>query len=167
MKIDAATLRGNWNYPTSVKFGCGRIKELAEHCRSVGMKRPLLITDPGLAGLAMIRQSIEANIAAGIETGLYSNVQGNPTGQNVEDGVNAFKAGGHDGVIAFGGGSALDAAKAVALMVGQKRPIWDFEDIGDWWTRVDPAGIAPIIAVPTPGRGMEVGRSVITDRSIT
>ena len=167
MTIDPATLRGNWNYPTSVKFGCGRIKELAEHCRTVGMKRPLLITDPGLAGLPMITQALDANKAAGIETGLFSNVQGNPTGRNVEDGVAAYKSGKHDGVIAFGGGSALDAAKAVALMVGQKRPIWEFEDIGDWWTRVDPAGVAPIIAVPTTsGTGSEVGRaSVITDET--
>ncbi len=167
MNIDSATLRGNWNYPTSVKFGCGRIKELAEHCKSAGMKQPLLITDPGLAGLPMIREAIEANKASGVPTGLFSNVQGNPTGKNVEDGVAAFKAGKHDGVIAFGGGSALDAAKAVALMVGQKRPIWDFEDIGDWWTRVDAHGIAPIVAVPTTsGTGSEVGRaSVITDET--
>jgi alcohol dehydrogenase class IV len=167
MTTDAAALRGNWNYPTSVKFGCGRIKELADHCKAMGMKRPLLITDPGLANLPMIKEAIARNDAAGIPTGLFSNIQGNPTGKNVEDGIAAYKAGGHDGVIAFGGGSALDAAKAVALMIGQKRPIWDYEDVGDWWTRVDPAGVAPIIAVPTTsGTGSEVGRaSVITDES--
>jgi alcohol dehydrogenase class IV len=166
MTTDAAALRGNWNYPTSVKFGCGRIKELADHCKALGMRRPLLITDPGLAGLPMIRDAIARNEAAGVPTGLFSNVQGNPTGKNVDDGIAAYKAGGHDGVIAFGGGSALDAAKAVALMIGQKRPIWDYEDIGDWWTRVDPSGIATIIAVPTTsGTGSEVGRaSVITDQ---
>ncbi len=166
MTTDAAALRGNWNYPTSVKFGCGRIKELADHCKALSMKRPLLITDPGLANLPMIKDAIARNAEAGIPTGLFSNVQGNPTGKNVEDGIAAYKAGSHDGVIAFGGGSALDAAKAVALMVGQKRPIWDFEDIGDWWTRVDPNGIATIIAVPTTsGTGSEVGRaSVITDQ---
>jgi alcohol dehydrogenase class IV len=114
----------------------------------------------------MIKDAIARNNAAGVPTGLFSNVQGNPTGKNVEDGIAAYKAGGHDGVIAFGGGSALDAAKAVALMIGQKRPIWDYEDIGDWWTRVDPDGIATIIAVPTTsGTGSEVGRaSVITDQ---
>jgi alcohol dehydrogenase class IV len=166
MTTDAAALRGNWNYPTSVKFGCGRIKELADHCKALGMKRPLLITDPGLANLPMIKDAVARNNAAGVPTGLFSNVQGNPTGKNVEDGIAAYKAGGHDGVIAFGGGSALDAAKAVALMIGQKRPIWDYEDIGDWWTRVDPDGIATIIAVPTTsGTGSEVGRaSVITDQ---
>jgi alcohol dehydrogenase class IV len=166
MTTDAAALRGNWNYPTSVKFGCGRIKELADHCKALGMKRPLLITDPGLANLPMIKDAVARNNAAGVPTGLFSNVQGNPTGKNVEDGIAAYKAGGHDGVIAFGGGSALDAAKAVALMIGQKRPIWDYEDIGDWWTRVDPNGIATIIAVPTTsGTGSEVGRaSVITDQ---
>ena len=152
MSIDAAALRGNWNYPTSVKFGCGRIKELANHCEALGMKRPLLITDPGLANLPMIKDAIARNEAAGLPTGLFSNIQGNPTGKNVEDGIAAYKSGGHDGVIAFGGGSALDAAKAVALMIGQKRPIWDYEDIGDWWTRVDPNGIAPII-------GIQIGRA--------
>src|SRR5262245_15827539 len=167
MTTDAAALRGNWNYPPSVKFGCGRIKELADHCKALGMKRPLLITDPGLANLPMIKDAIARNEAAGVPTGLFSAVQGNPTGKNVEDGIAAYKAGNHDGVIAFGGGSALDAAKAVALMVGQTRPIWDFEDIGDWWTRVNAAGIAPIIAVPTTsGPGSEVGRaSAITDES--
>lgn len=165
MTTDAALLKGNWNYPTSVKFGVGRIKELPEHCKALGLKRPLLITDPGLAGLPMIKDAIARNEAAGIPTGLFSEVQGNPIGKNVEDGVKVYKAGKHDGVIAFGGGSALDAAKAVALMVGQTRPIWDFEDVGDWWTRVNAAGIAPIIAVPTTsGTGSEVGRaSVITD----
>jgi hypothetical protein len=165
MSIDAAALRGNWNYPTTVKFGCGRIAELADHCKALGMRRPLLITDPGLAGLPIIKQAIDRNNAAGLPTGLFSQVQGNPTAKNVEDGVKAFKDGGHDGVIAFGGGSALDAAKAVALMVGQKRPIFDFEDVGDWYTRVDPNGMAPVVAVPTTsGTGSEVGRaSVITD----
>src|ERR1041384_7095720 len=114
MTPDAAALRGNWNYPTSVKFGVGRIKELPDHCKALGLKRPLLITDPGLAGLPMIKEAVERNNAAGI-----------PIGKNVEDGVKVYKAGNHDGVIAFGGGSALDAAKAVALMVGQTRPIWD------------------------------------------
>ena len=167
MTTDASTLKGNWNYPTSVKFGCGRIKELADHCKALGLKRPLLITDPGLAGLPMIKAAIAANAAAGVPTGLFSEVQGNPTSKNVADGLKAYKAGNHDGVIAFGGGSALDAAKAVAFMVGQTRPLWDFEDIGDWWTRADPKGIVPIIAVPTTsGTGSEVGRaSVITDET--
>jgi alcohol dehydrogenase class IV len=167
MSQDAAALKGNWNYPTSVKFGCGRIQELPDHCKALGMKRPLLVTDPGLAGLPMIKDAIARNEAAGIPTGLFSEVQGNPIGKNVDDGLKVYREGKHDGVIAFGGGSALDAAKAIALMTGQKRPIWDFEDIGDWWTRVDPAGIAPIIAVPTTsGTGSEVGRaSVITDES--
>jgi alcohol dehydrogenase class IV len=168
MSIDAAALRGNWNYPTSVKFGCGRIAELADHCKALGMKRPLLITDPGLAGLQIIKDAIARNNAAGLPTGLFSQIQGNPTGKNVEDGVKAFKDGGHDGVIAFGGGSALDAAKAVALMAGQKRPLWDFEDVDDWFTRVDVNGMAPVVAVPTTsGTGSEVGRaSVITDETV-
>ena len=160
-----SALRGNWNYPTAVKFGCGRIKELAAHCKALGIKRPLLITDPGLANLPMIKDAIALNEKEGVPTGLFSDIQPNPVGKNVEDGVKAYRAGNHDGVIAWGGGSGLDAAKAVAFMAGQTRPLWDFEDIGDWWTRADANAIAPIIAVPTTsGTGSEVGRaSVITD----
>ena len=167
MTDDAAALRGNWNYPTQVRFGVGRIAELAEACKAAGMKRPLLITDPGLAKLPMVRDAVAANKAAGLPTGLFAEVKSNPVGRNVEDGLAACRAGGHDGIVAFGGGSALDAAKAVALMVGQKRPMWDFEDVGDNWKRVDPAGIAPVVAVPTTsGTGSEVGRaSVIVDEA--
>ena len=167
MTTDAAALRGNWNYPTQIRFGVGRIAELPDACRSLGFKRPLLITDPGLAALPMIRDAIAANEAAGLPTGLFSDIKGNPIARNVEDGLAAYRAGRHDGIIAFGGGSALDAAKTVALMVGQKRPMWDFEDVGDNWTRVDPAGIVPVIAVPTTaGTGSEVGRaSVITNEA--
>lgn len=165
MTFDPATVSGNWNYPTKMIVGPGRIAELAEACRSQGMARPLLITDPGIAALPMIADAVAANEAAGLPTGLFSDVKGNPIGRNVEDGVRAYRDGGHDGVIAFGGGSGLDAAKAVALMAGQDRPIWDFEDVGDNWTRVNEAGVAPIVAVPTTaGTGSEVGRaSVITN----
>lgn len=157
--------RANWSYPTNVRFGIGRIAELAEACRALGMKRPLLVTDPGLAGLPMVREAMEANAKAGLPTGLFSDLQGNPVEQNVHDGVAAFRAGGHDGIVAFGGGSALDVGKAIALMTGQKRSIFDFEDREDWWTRVDVAGMAPVVAVPTTaGTGSEVGRSsVVTD----
>ena len=141
-------LKGNWNYPTQMIFGPGRIRNLAQACKMLGMKRPLLVTDPGLAGLPMVKDAIAANAAEGLPTGLFSAVKPNPVGHNVEEGVKAYKDGGHDGVIAFGGGSGLDCAKAVALMVGQTRPLWDFEDKGDNWKRVDPAGVAPIVAVP-------------------
>ena len=161
------TLKGNWNYPTQMIFGPGRIRNLAQACKALGMKRPLLVTDPGLAGLPMVKDAIAANAAEGLPTGLFSAVKPNPVGRNVDDGVAAYKAGGHDGIIAFGGGSGLDCAKAVALMVGQKRPLFDFEDKGDNWKRVDPAGVAPIVAVPTTaGTGSEVGRaSVILDEA--
>ena len=160
-------LVGNWNYPTTIRFGAGRVGELADACRGLGMTRPLLITDPGLAELPMVRDAIAANDADGLPTGLFSDIQPNPVSANVETGVKAFRDGGHDGVIAFGGGSGLDAAKAVAFMSGQSRPIWDFEDIGDWWTRADADGIAPIVGVPTTaGTGSEVGRAaVVTDES--
>ena len=165
MTFDPAKVSGNWNYPTKMIVGPGRISELANACRSLGMKKPLLITDPGIAGLPMVAGAVEANGAAGLPTGLFSDIKGNPIGRNVEDGVRAYRDGGHDGVIAFGGGSGLDAAKAVALMVGQDRPLWDFEDVGDNWTRVNEAGMAPVVAVPTTaGTGSEVGRaSVITN----
>jgi alcohol dehydrogenase class IV len=155
----------NWNYPTAVRFGAGRIADLAGACKSLGIKRPLLVTDPGIAALPMIGAAMSALEEAGLSAGLFSDVKPNPVEANVTAGVIAYKAGNHDGVIAWGGGSGLDAAKAIAFMSGQSRPIWDFEDIGDWYTRADPAGIAPIIAVPTTaGTGSEVGRaSVITN----
>jgi len=158
-------LVGNWNYPTAIRFGAGRISELPDACRVLGMERPLLVTDPGLAGFPMIANAMADCRSAGLGCDLFADVQGNPVAANVTAGVDAFRAGGHDGVIAFGGGSALDVGKAVALMVGQTRPIWDFEDREDWFTRVNVDGMAPVVAVPTTsGTGSEVGRaSVITD----
>ena len=162
--MTAPAIRGNWNYPTKVKFGAGRIAELPDACKELGMKRPLIVTDPGLAALPMIKDAVAACEKAGLGVAVFSDIKSNPNGKNVEDGLKVLRAGKHDGVVAFGGGSALDAGKAIALMAGQKRPIWDFEDVGDNWLRVDPAGVAPIIAVPTTsGTGSEVGRvSVIT-----
>ncbi|HET7203820.1 MAG TPA: iron-containing alcohol dehydrogenase [Steroidobacteraceae bacterium] len=158
-------LRGNWNYPTSIRFGAGRIVELPGHCRALGIHRPLLVTDAGLAGLPMVARVLQLCREAGLGIELFSGVQPNPVEANVVAGVAAYRQGRHDGVIAFGGGSALDTGKAIALMVGQNRPIWDFEDREDWYTRVDTTGMAPVIAVPTTaGTGSEVGRaSVITD----
>jgi alcohol dehydrogenase class IV len=162
--MTAPAIRGNWNYPTKVKFGAGRIAELPDACKELGMKRPLIVTDPGLAALPMIKDAVAACEKAGLGVAVFSDIKSNPNGKNVEDGLKVLRSGKHDGVVAFGGGSALDAGKAIALMAGQNRPIWDFEDVGDNWLRVDPAGVAPIIAVPTTsGTGSEVGRvSVIT-----
>jgi alcohol dehydrogenase class IV len=158
-------IRANWNYPTAIKVGAGRIRELPDLCLSLGMKNALLITDPGLAPLPIVQQAVVSCQSAGLGCAVFSNIKGNPTEQNVADGVHAYRAGNFDGVIAFGGGSALDAAKAVALMVGQNRPLWDFEDVVDNYLRVNVAGMAPVVAVPTTaGTGSEVGRaSVITD----
>lgn len=160
------TYSANWNYPTNVKVGAGRINELANLCKSMGMQSPLLITDPGLATLPMLQRVVDDLNASEVRCGLFSAIQANPTGQNVDDGTSYYLEHNHDGVIAFGGGSALDAGKAVALMVGQNRPIWDFEDVGDNWLRVNVEGMAPVVAVPTTaGTGSEVGRaSVITDQ---
>ena len=152
----STTLRGNWNYPTTIWAGPGRIAELADACVRTGMKRPLIVTDEGLIGAPMIKNAL----AAVGNSALFGAVRGNPALSHVEAGLRAYRSGGHDGVVAFGGGSALDAGKVVALMSGQTRPLWDFEDIGDWWTRADPAGIAPVVAVPTTaGTGSEVGRA--------
>jgi alcohol dehydrogenase class IV len=155
----------NWNYPTAIRFGPGRIDELADACAAARISRPLFVTDPGLARLEMTCRALGALAAAGLPAAVFAEVQPNPTDANVAAGLAAMRDGGHDGVVAFGGGSALDAGKVIAFMRGQTRPMWDFEDVGDWWTRADPAGIAPIVAVPTTaGTGSEVGRAgVITN----
>ena len=160
-------IRSNWNYPTAVRFGAGRIAELPDALRAVGINKPLLVTDAGLVNLRVTQNTLKLLRDAGVEAGVFSDVQPNPPGSNVEAGVAVLKAGGHDGVIAFGGGSGLDGGKAIAFMAGQTRPIWDFEDIGDWWTRANAKAILPIVAVPTTaGTGSEVGRaSVITDEA--
>jgi len=158
-------LQGNWNYPTTIRMGCGRLNELPFVCKSLGIRKPLLVTDAGLAGMAFVERAIELIKAEGMSVALFSDVKPNPTGENILRGVQAYKSGGHDGVIALGGGSGLDAGKAIALMSGQTHSIWDLEDIGSNWLRADPDGIAPIIAIPTTsGTGSEVGRaSVILD----
>jgi len=161
------SLRGNWNYPTAIRFGAGRIVELPAICRELGMKRPLLITDEGLGGHAITQRAASLCEAEGLPCPVFSAVSPNPTGAQVDAGTAAFRAGGHDGVIAFGGGSGLDAAKAVAFMSAQTRPIWDFEDIGDNYLRADISKLPPVVAVPTTsGTGSEVGRaSIITDEA--
>jgi alcohol dehydrogenase class IV len=161
-------LTANWSYPTAVRFGPGRIAELAASCRAAGITRPLLVTDRGLSNLPIIANAVELCRAAGTATAVFDGIQPNPVESNVYDGVAAYRAGRHDGVIAMGGGSALDCGKLIAFMTGQTRPIWDFEDIGDWWTRADAASIAPIIAVPTTaGTGSEVGRAGVVTNEAT
>jgi alcohol dehydrogenase class IV len=163
-----STPTANWSYPTAIRFGAGRIKELAEACRAAGITRPLLVTDAGLAKLPITAATLDLMTEAGAPVALFAEVQPNPVESNVEAGVAAFRAGGHDGVIAFGGGSGLDVGKLIAFMAGQSRPLWDFEDIGDWWTRADPDGIAPIVAVPTTaGTGSEVGRAGVVTQETT
>ena len=159
------SLNGNWNFPAPIRFGSGRIRELPQACRELGMRRPLLVTDPGLARLPIVKEALDINAEAALPTALFAEMQGNPVGADVERGTRLLRDGGHDGVIAFGGGSALDVGKAIALMAGQSRPLWDFEDAGDNWSRVNEAGMVPCVAVPTTsGTGSEVGRcSVITN----
>jgi 4-hydroxybutyrate dehydrogenase len=159
------TLTANWSYPTAIRFGAGRISELGQACRDAGITKPLLVTDRGLAGLPVTARAFGVLESDGMEYALFADVDPNPNEHNVAAGIAAYRDGGHDGVIAFGGGSGLDLGKAVAFMAGQTRPLWDFEDIGDWWTRADAEAIAPVVAVPTTaGTGSEVGRaSVITN----
>ncbi|HEX4736981.1 MAG TPA: iron-containing alcohol dehydrogenase [Allosphingosinicella sp.] len=152
--------RADWNYPTAIRFGAGRAAELPDACRDLGIKRPMLVTDPALGEMDMVRDALAATGA-----GLFCAIHANPVGGDVEAGLQAYREGNHDGVIAMGGGSALDVGKVIAFMSGQSRPVWDFEDREDWWTRADPVGIAPIVALPTTaGTGSEVGRAgVILD----
>ncbi|MEI4480008.1 MULTISPECIES: iron-containing alcohol dehydrogenase [unclassified Phyllobacterium] len=160
-------LISKWNYPTTVRFGAGRIKELPEVLEATGIKNPLFVTDPGLAKLPVVASTLKILDDAKIPYGVFSDVKPNPVDSNLTAGIAVFKQGKHDGVIAFGGGSALDLGKLIAFQAGQTRPIWDFEDIGDWWTRANSEVIAPIIAVPTTaGTGSEVGRAgVITNEA--
>ncbi len=162
------TLVGNWSYPTAIKFGAGRIAELPAACAQAGITKPLLVTDRGLADLPITTATLDILEAAGLGRALFADVDPNPNENNLEAGVAAYQAGGHDGVIAFGGGSGLDLGKMVAFMSGQTRPVWDFEDVDDWWTRADADAIAPIIAVPTTaGTGSEVGRAGVITNTAT
>lgn len=154
----------NFGFPTPIRFGAGRVKELPSFCAAAGMKKPLFVTDKGLAGTPMVKDILANLASAGLGSAIYSDVRPNPTEENVLQGCKAFRNGGHDSVICFGGGSALDTGKMIALMHGQSISIFDLEDIGDWWTRADASKVAPIICIPTTaGTGSEVGRAgVIT-----
>lgn len=163
-----ALLTGNWNYPTKIWSGAGRIDDLAEACAVAGITNPLIVTDKGLENSSIIATVCAVLAKAGLAHAVYAEVQGNPVGKNVDDGTALYRSGGHDGVVAVGGGSGLDVGKAIAFMAGQTRPLWDFEDVGDWWTRADPDGIAPVIAVPTTsGTGSEVGRASVVVKEDT
>ena len=162
------TIQANWSYPTAIKFGAGRIAELAEQCKAIGLKRPLLVTDKALASLPITAAALDQLETAGLGRACFSEVDPNPNEKNMEAGIAAYKAGGHDGVICFGGGSALDLGKMIALMHDQTVSVWDLEDIGDWYTRADATKIAPIVAVPTTaGTGSEVGRAGVLTNSVT
>ncbi|ETD75940.1 iron-containing alcohol dehydrogenase [Rhodobacter capsulatus] len=160
----------NWNYPTPIKFGCGRIAELADHCKAVGIQKPLLVTDKALASLPITRQALDVMDKGGLGRAVFSDVDPNPNEGNMAAGIAVYKAGGHDGVICFGGGSALDLGKMIALMADQRPDlsVWDLEDVDDWYTRADATKIAPIVAVPTTaGTGSEVGRAGVLTNSVT
>jgi len=161
-------LRGNWNYPTTVRFGAGRVSELGEAVKAAKIANPLFVTDPVVAKMPMTQKAMNTLAAAGVPAKLFAEVQPNPVEANLAAGVAAFKAGGHDGVVAFGGGSALDAGKLIAFMHGQTRSVFAFEDVGDWWTRADPSAISPVVAVPTTaGTGSEVGRAAVVTNEKT
>ena len=152
----------NWNYPTTMWVGENRIKDLNNACESLNIKKPLLVTDKGLSNSEIIKNSLKNLNDQGIDVELFSNVVGNPTGSNVDEGVKVYKKNNCDGVIAFGGGSGLDVGKAIAFMSGQNLSLWDFEDVGDNWSKANSEKIAPIIAVPTTaGTGSETGRASV------
>ena len=156
------TLTADWSYPTTIRFGAGRIQELPSACGESNIRHPLFVTDRGLATLPLTRAALDILDAAGLGRSIFCDVDSNPSDRNLDAGLARFREGGHDGVVAFGGGSGLDLGKAVAFMSGQSRPVWDFEDIGDWWRRANPDGIAPVVAVPTTaGTGSEVGRTSV------
>ena len=162
------TLAADWSYPTAIRFGAGRVRELPAACAAAGIRNPLLVTDRGLARLALTGAALDILEEGGLGRAMFADVDPNPTDRNLDAGVAAFRAGGHDGVVALGGGSALDLGKMVAFMAGQTRPVWDFEDVGDWWTRADADAIAPTVAVPTTaGTGSEVGRASVVTNSAT
>lgn len=150
----------NWHYPTAIRNGAGRVSEIAAICKQLWLQTPLLVTDPGLAQLPMVRRIIALCSDAGLGIKLFSDIKSNPTGDNVNRGIAQYHASNHDGVIAMGGGSGLDAGKAIAA--GQACDIWELEDIGDNWLQIDAAKIPPIIAIPTTaGTGAEVGRAAV------
>jgi len=153
-------MNSNWNYPTTVWVGENRIKDLSLACKNLKIEKPLFVTDKDLINLDMVKNVILELNKNFNDLSVFSNFSGNPVGENVEHGVKEYKKNKCSGVIAFGGGSGLDVGKAIAFMSGQSRPIWDFEDIGDYWKRADEKNIAPIIAIPTTaGTGSETGRA--------
>ena len=153
-------MKFNWNYPTTVWVGQDRVRDLEEACINLNIKKPFFVTDKDLINLPFIIHIISEIKVKFKELSIFSNFSGNPIGENVDEGVNKFKINNCDGVIAIGGGSAIDVGKAIAFMSGQNRPIWDFEDIGDYWKRADTKKISPIIAIPTTaGTGSETGRA--------
>ena len=161
-------MKFNWNYPTTVWVGKNRIDDLPDACESLKIINPLFVTDKDLIELRFIKNIISNLKKKFSQFNIFSNFTGNPVGENIEEGVEVFKKSNSDGVIAIGGGSALDVGKAIAFMSGQNRPIWDFEDIGDYWKRANGDNIAPIIAIPTTaGTGSETGRaSAIIDKKV-
>ena len=155
----------NWNYPTPIWFGLNRVNEIQKACNDLKMNNPLIVTDPGILKTSIISK-VNKNLDC--DTGVYSDIQGNPTGSNVMNGVKVFNSNNHDGVIAVGGGSGMDVGKGIAFMAGQKRPLWDFEDIGDYWTRANSDIIKPIVAIPTTaGTGSETGRAAVFTKEDT
>jgi alcohol dehydrogenase class IV len=158
--------RADWRFPTDIRFGAGRINEIASACRDCGVTRPLLVTDSGLAELPMTSAAAGRLAAAGLDVAVFADLEANPRGEDLDAGMSAFRAGAHNGVVAMGGGSAMDLAKLIGFMAGQDRPVWDFEDIDERWRRADPDAIAPVITVPTTaGTGSEINCSALLMRS--
>ena len=161
-------LHANWNFPTHVKIGSGALAEIGNCCKDLKINKPLIVTDKTLISSEIVKKLKNELIKNNLSFSIYSNVDSNPNDINLADGIDFLKNGNFDGVIAFGGGSAIDLGKLIAFMAQQKLPVWDFEDVGDNWKKANTNGILPIIAIPTTaGTGSEVGRaSVLTDKKI-
>jgi len=157
----------NWNYPTPIWFGLNRITEIDSALKELGITKPLIVTDPQFAENDSFKKISETLDNKSIQYSIFTEIKGNPTGKNVTDGVAKFRSESHDGVIAIGGGSSLDAGKAIAFMSSQSENLWFFEDIGDNWTKAVTENLPKVIAVPTTaGTGSETGRaSLIVDET--
>ena len=147
------------SYPTKVVFGVGALARLPSQVERLKMTNPLVVSDPGVVKAGLVERARDVLRHAGIAHQLFDRVQLDPTEQDAFDGLDAFRQGKCDGVIAIGGGSPLDAAKLIQLLVTHEPPLSRYDDAtgGDRFVRDD---LPPLIAIPTTaGTGSEVSRS--------
>ena len=146
----------DWSFPVPIAYGPGRLVEIGVQCAGLGIRAPLVVTDSGSAGLPFVSGLMSILAAAGMKAGLFSDISPNPRDTEIAAGRDAFLSGGHDAVIAIGGGSAMDGGKAICLTARNEIDLWDFE-----W-EAPPAEIGPdqpfphLVTIPTTaGTGAE------------